>query len=196
MITKVELTELESNFLKQFAEKHYPGAEDNLSTRDPIFVVERKCELPAPQYYGDGKEKYIAWHNCERFEADKPEELVKQILQIEPLPFETATEEMTVVINGEEHFILDEDDYFKAYLEPYGIKIVEKFGTHITWTPVAFFFTLAEARRYRDEYQSHNCTNCRIYGYGLGYSNKGDLPTFRSLMLRMGQALLEQSKED
>ena len=73
------------------------------------------------------------------------------------------------------------------------VSIEARFGREvISYTPVAFFLIRDEAVRYKDGYQKHNCADCRIYTYGLGYSNNGDLPVFRNLLMRMGQDLLEE----
>lgn len=37
--------------------------------------------------------------------------------------------------------------------------------------------------------EKHNCENCRVYTRGLGYSNNGDLPVFRALLMRMGEMI-------
>ena len=103
----IELNTRELKFLAEFAEKQYEGAEDNVGTRTPIHVVERK------------------------------------------------------------------EEYFSH-------------------RPVAFFLIRDEALRYRDGYQAHNCGDCRIYTYGLGYSNNGDLPVFRELLMKLGKQLLQE----
>ena len=187
----IELSERQEHFLRQFAEKQYDGSPDNLGTRSPIFVVERAIKLPAPEGYGDGPEKLTGYYNGEFYGADTAEELIRAATGKEPIPLDEAVQEMTINVDGESFFILDTDDYLKAY----GIEDYEIIGTHITYTPVAFFLTLEEAKRYRDGYQRHNCGNCRIYGYALGYSNKGDLPEFRDMLMKIGTALLNYERD-
>ena len=42
----IEVTEKQAEFLKQFADNHYPGAKDNLGTHNPIHVVQSYVESP------------------------------------------------------------------------------------------------------------------------------------------------------
>ena len=58
------------------------------------------------------------------------------------------------------------------------------------WSNVAYFFSLEEARRYK-EYQKHNLKNTRIYAECPGYSNNGDWEPFYDLLTSIGRTLLE-----
>lgn len=187
----IDINERQEMFLRQFAERQFDGAPDNLSTRTPIFVVEREHELIAPEGYGDGKTFFSYWHDGEHLLAETADELIEKVTGAKPIPLSEAIEAMNIIVGGNEVFVVDEKDY----LEAYGIEGFEKLETHTTYKPVAFFLTLAEAKRYKNDYQSHNCGNCRIYGYGLGYSNKGDLPEFRNMLMKIGTALLNYERD-
>lgn len=174
----LELTEKEATLLAEFAAKQYEGSEDNVGTRTPIHVVERK-----EQYFsqGDGDE----WL-CEdtEYEIYKTfEEMLKDLRRLgkELPPYDDIRWE-----DVNDVWIDDEE----AYCEAYGIN-AQRGHSIDTYRPVAFFLIRDEAVRYRNGYQAHNCKDCRIYTYGLGYSNNGDLPVFRELLMKMGRQLLQ-----
>lgn len=176
----IELTQKERDFLSEFAEKQYEGAHDNVGTATPIHVVERREKVFVYSEYGDD------WQ-CEDLQyqifGDFNAMLGALIRDGKELPayedVEYTDEETT---NG---VWIDSE---KAYCEAFGINAVR--GQVITiYRPVAFFLIRDEAVRYMEGYQAHNCEDCRVYTYGLGYSNYGDLPIFRNLLLKMGETL-------
>ena len=180
----IELSEKEAKFLKQFALKQGEGAKDNAGTMTPIHVVERirkefiedgsgEAWIDACEEYG--YEAYESFDDLISARRENGEDL--------PLYKDVYCQDVNDV------FISDE----KEYCEAYGISV--RSGRYFKYVePVAFFFTLDEAKRYKNEYQSHNCSDCRIYTYGLGYSNKGDMPSFRALLMRMGQQILSEGR--
>jgi len=177
----IELNEREAKLLAEFAAKQYEGAKDNIGTRTPIHVVERLEKYFAA---GDGDEwlcedkEYKLYPDFESMIEDMRKDGAEL-----PKYSEVEYEEVN------DTTIFSEEDYCEAY------GIHAKKGQIIkTYRPIAFFFIRDEAVRYKDGYQSHNCENCRIYTYGLGYSNKGDLPVFRELLMRMGKQLNEQEE--
>ena len=181
---KVHLNDDEMAFLKQFAEKQKNGAKDNVGTMTPIHVVERtekqfvQCE--DGDVWIDEDDEYAEYRSLDAL----IEERKKQGSQL-PYFHEVDLEwvDGTLVTNENE------------YVEAYNLNIYR--GRHIiSYRPVAFFFILDEAKRYKDGYQKHNCSDCRIYTYGLGYSNNGDLPVFRELLMKMGTALLGAENEN
>ncbi len=168
----------ELKYLAQFAEKQYEGAAANLGTRTPIHVVERK-----ENYFsqGDGSEWLCEDTEYEVYKTfdEMLEDLRKSGKELPPYD-EVEYEDVNDV------WISDEAAYCEAY------EIHAQRGTIIdTYRPVAFFLIRDEALRYRDGYQAHNCEDCRIYTYGLGYSNDGDLPVFRELLMKMGRQLAQ-----
>jgi len=173
----IELTEQEAKYLAEFAEKQYEGAEGNVGTRTPIHVVERK-----EQYFsqGDGDEwlcednDYKIYKDLDAMIKDLRES-GKEIPPYDEVGYEDVND--VWITDGE------------SYCEAYGIHA--QCGSIIeTYRPVAFFLIRDEAVRYKDGYQKHNCGDCRIYTYGLGYSNNGDLPVFRELLMKLGRQLL------
>ncbi len=177
----IELTEREAKLLAEFAMKQYEGAEDNLGTRTPIHVVERR-----EQYFsaGDGDEwmcednEYKLYPDFDTMLEDLRKD-GKELPEYGDVEYEDVND----------IWISSEEDYCKAYeIHAQSGRIID------TYRPVAFFFIRDEALRYRDGYQKHNCADCRIYTYGMGYSNNGDLPVFRDLLMRMGTEL--NSKEN
>jgi len=155
----LKFSEQEEKFLKEFYEKQHSGAKDNVGTRDAIHVVERVVEefVPVPgegEWYYDGKCYYGFDSLLEALRKEKPDL---------PEYDEVVYEE----VNSRE--IWEDIDYIKAFdIEAYEGKIVR------SYRPVAYFFILDEAKRYKNEYQAHNCSDCRIYTSSLGYSNYGD----------------------
>lgn len=178
----IELNEREAKLLAEFAAKQHEGAKDNIGTATPIHVVERTEKI----FVADGSDE--AWV-CEDNDYETYADFDSMIDALrsagkELPPYDDVEYED---VNGV--WIDDQQAYLKAY------DIHAQSGRFlITYRPVAFFLIRDEAVRYKDGYQSHNCGDCRIYTYGLGYSNNGDLPVFRELLMRMGKQLNEQEE--
>ena len=186
----IELNEQEVRFLKEFACKQYEGAKDNIETRTPIHVVERK-QVEFVETEDEGE----SWC-CDSLEGqvfdnlqDLLDAAVENYLVTQERLGHLSTESFYCELSSlEDCCSIDEQ---KDFLQM--VSIEARFGREvISYTPVAFFLIRDEAVRYKDGYQKHNCADCRIYTYGLGYSNNGDLPVFRNLLMRMGQDLLEE----
>lgn len=186
----IELTEQQEHFLKLFAANHYPGATDNLCSCNPIHVVQTRRERVADPDYGFDVEKYVR----DGEDYDSAEDLIRAFWDdvdcpIEIVSFDEASaQDRFTDIDGEEQVILDECDYLNAY----GIQGDEyrKVSIEYYYEPVAFFFILAEARRYI-EYQRHNLTAPRTYSYSPGYANHGDYEHFWDLLYKLGVMLNE-----
>jgi len=183
---KIKLTKTEEKFLKEFATKQYPEAKDNLLTHEPIHVVERrKGIVVGPDYDYDNIEYTIngGYDYYESFEA------VKNSL-IDHYNWEGAELHKEVFKHwssiDEINDAADVND-LDIFVEEHCIKYI--------WVPVAFFLIRDEAVRYT-QYQRHNLGYCRIYTYGLGYSNDGDFPVFRNLLMKMGMQLLENVNQN
>lgn len=179
----IELTDKEKEFLLTFAQRQDGDAQDNVGTVTPIHLVERKCEEFVED---DSMEVWIDDDfGCDCYKSlnelidarNDNEESDECLPQYEDVEWTR--------VNGT--FI----DSETSYCEAFGIS-ARSGRIIVSYKPAAFFFILEEARRYRDEYQSHNCGGYRIYTYGLGYDNRGDMPVFRALLMRMGQQLIEE----
>ena len=179
----IELTEKQENFLKEFAAKQYDGAKDNVGTRTPIHVVERKEDIFIENENG----------NCFLLCQGKSEIYESFELLQQKIRENNNNPTFEAVKNSyfNDFFICNYLDYFDAL--GLDIKIGE---VEHRYEPIAYFFILDEARRYMNEYQSHNCENCRIYTRGLGYSNYGDMPVFRNLLFTMGKQLNDNKKAE
>lgn len=179
----IELTEREKQMLSIFAEKQCEGAKDNIGTVTPIHVVERV----RTEYVDTPNGDTWIWTNDYEYKAfDNFDDMVAYIREQtkEDYPEYGDIEYKDVTKNGEEIWIESEE----AYCHAFGIEAFRAIAVQYT-EPVAFFFIRDEAVKYMTDYQKHNCRNCRIYTYGLGYSNKGDLPVFRALLMRMGESI-------
>jgi len=201
-MTKLEfnLTEKQEKYLKLLAKNHYPGAEDNAHTADPIHVVEkRKYEyIPYSEelvdYYGDYDLVYTDDESYEVWYADEVE-LVQEhynnsLLEDIKMPimsFDQMEGECVVDLDREEVCINSIDDYFIVY----GVDIQAIAWKKPYWEPVAYFLIREEAERYR-EYQSHNLGHSRVYTHHMGYSNYGDLPVFLDMLYKIGEQLNEE----
>ena len=191
---EIELSGSQEKFLKEFSAKHYEGAEDNLFTADAIHVVQSKQDIFIPyssdivDHFSDLPLTFTADEDYEEWFEDETE-LIKDYYDnkmeecpIEIKPFKSYS--YITTIDGEEEYIIDIDDYFKAY----GIKIVAAAWKSHEWSNKAFFFIRDEAKRYI-EYQRHNLRSPRVYTYSAGYANKGDFVPFRDLLLAIGKQL-------
>lgn len=190
MKVEIELTDQQVKFLKEFAIKQAPGSDDNRCTSMPIHVVQTRRERVVDTDFEDSdKTCWIICGDCEtQFESIKE---VVNYYHDDECPVEVVDfveYEEIKGIDGEEHYICDEEDYFIAYGIPtdYCYKCEIKYY----YEPVAFFFILDEAKRYM-EYQGHNLESPRTYTYGSGYSNCGDYEHFYSLLMKLGKQLNE-----
>lgn len=193
---EIELTGRQEIFLKEFAEKHYDGAKDNLITADAIHVVQSKRDVYIPyssdivDHFSDlpltftTDEDYELWYEDEIELIQDYYERKEEDCPIEIKPFKSYSYYTTV--EGEDEYVIDIDDYFEVY----GVKIVAAAWKSHEWSNEAFFFIRDEAKRYI-EYQRHNLKKPRIYTYSAGYANKGDFIPFRELLLTMGKQLNE-----
>lgn len=185
----IELTEHEQQMLAMFAKKQYDGAKDNIGTMTPIHVVERIRKQYVESNEGD------AWLWSDGYDYTKYFDSFDEMLEHErefsgrDLPEYSEVEYEDVETPNGEIWIDDEIAYCKAY----DIQAYKCYSIEYT-EPVAFFFIRDEAVKYKDGYQAHNCEDCRIYTYGLGYSNNGDLPIFRALLMRMGEQINKESE--
>lgn len=191
-VIEIEITEAQEKFLKEFAEKQYIGAKDNLSTICPIHVVQdRRERVVNPDY---DKVDRIIYHDSElNLDLNALEEIIEHYYEEEDInfsiiPYEEAKDNKIKGSDGKEYYIYDEDDYLIAY----GINHtnIEKIHVGYYYENVAYFFIRDEAKDYM-RYQSHNLISPRIYTFGPGYSNCGDYVPFWNLLMSIGQKLNE-----
>lgn len=196
----INLNEKQEMFLKEFASKHYSGAEGNRMTADCLHVVENKRERYIPyhedlwDYYCD-KDMRFSRDSDHEIWFDNEIDLVNDYLdnyiedEVKVTSYEDAYLNTIIGVDGEEHIICNYSDYFEAYgIEYSAIAWIEDY-----YEPVAYFFILDEAKRYI-QYQRHNLKNPRVYTHSAGYSNYGDFVPFRNLLLKMGEQLIRESE--
>lgn len=180
----IELTSREKDMLAEFAKKQYDGAKDNIGTMTPIHVVERIRKEYVESEEGEAWlwTDYNEWKTFDSF--DEMLDYAKKATKENYPPYDEVEYE-----DVNDIWIDSEKSYCKAFnINAYPCKVVQY------TEPVAFFFIRDEAIKYKDGYQAHNCDNCRTYTYGLGYSNNGDLPVFRALLMRMGEIINAEEK--
>ncbi|WP_342423108.1 hypothetical protein [Paenibacillus sp. FSL E2-0178] len=175
-----ELTEQQEKFLKEFAEKQYPGADDNVCTVNAIHAVEtyRPRHIPYHEdfvdYYDDlpliftTDTDYDNWLDSEvkavqEWYDGRGKEPDIKIVPFKELEYKTIELKNSDGDLEEEIFVMNYDDYFKAYR----INFSAAAWLQDNYEPVAFFFILDEAKRYI-EYQGHNLTKPRTYTYSSG----------------------------
>jgi hypothetical protein len=197
----IQITDEQEKFLKEFAAKQFDGAKDNVSTRDPLHFVQTKRErVVDPDFGYADKTVYILCGDATTG-YDTPQELVEAFYEdqydecpIKIVSFDDAYANSDFTnVNGEDHCVLDEDDYFEAY----GIKEEDWYSTSIEYyyEDVAFCFILDEAKRYI-QYQGHNLCEPRTYTKSPGYSNNSDFVYFRDLLMAIGTQLNQEEKKD
>ena len=161
----IELTENEIVFLKQYASV-YKQERDLDCTADPIVVVEDIEEFVAPDGYGD--KAVFVWDECSYSSLT---ELKKELKE-------------NKYSKNNISMICDDLEYYGHCEKPN----IQKHSIHITYRPIAYFLTRAEADKYI-KYQSHNLREPRVYTRSCGYANYGDLQCLYQLLLKMGQQL-------
>lgn len=193
----IQVTEQQEHFLKLFATNHFPDADDNLGTHNPIHIVQTEDErVIDPDYDTADVVKFYVPDWSESY--DSAEELIRAYYEDEDCPIkivsydEAYAADRFLDIKGEEQVIMDEREYLDAYgIEDsfYNKTYIEKY-----YRDVAFFLILSEAKRYM-EYQKHNLKNPRTYSYSPGYANKGEWDHFYNLLLNMGNELKADKPE-
>ena len=161
----IELTENEVGFLKQYASV-FRQERDFDCTTDPIVVVEDIEEFVAADGYGD---KTVFVWNEESFSS------------LTELKNELKVNNYS---KNDISLICDDLEYY-GHCKKHNI---QKFSIHVTYRPIAYFLTRAEADKYV-KYQSHNLKSPRVYTRSCGYANYGDLQCLYQLLLKMGQQL-------
>jgi len=193
-----EITHKELKFLQTLAEKHMPGMPDNRHTADPIHVVEKKKYEYVPYFdgssdwYGEyplvmtADDDYEIWYEdeTELVKDYMDNNIMDEAIQFPIMSYENLEYQTITRTDGIEIYIDSWEDYFEAY----GITLKAIAWKKAYWEPAAHFFIYEEAERYRS-YQKHNLGISRVYTHSMGYSNNGDLPVFRDLLLRMGHQL-------
>jgi hypothetical protein len=112
--------------------------------------------------------------------------------EICPIPIKPFSQIESKDINdlsGNEVYILNYDDYFKAY----GIENMTMAWEREEWKDIAYFFILEEARKYI-KYQSHNLKKPRTYTLHCGYGNVGEYHHFWELLFGLGKMLNDNPK--
>lgn len=198
----VTLTEQQEQFLKVFADKQFPGAEDNLHTVNPIHIVRSKYYEYIP-YHKDLTDYFIdlplAYTSDDDYDDwyDSEVEMIREYYEYleedcpEVQPFEMAQYTNITSPDGEEIFVEDFDDYFGAY----GCKVTAIAWRKEEWQPVAYFFIRSEAEKYL-AYQKHNLNTPMIYTSSAGYDNRGDFHHFWELLMGLGIQLNADSEDD
>lgn len=186
MKLEIEISEEQERFLRQFAEKQYEDARDNLGTRKPIHLVQSKRLVY--KYDGGGNGDYDVYLCYPEYEneifPDERAVVLKYGDYDDPdkvVDYDTAFADG---IDGE--IISDENDYFRAY----GVlEDIIKCSVDIEYDTVAYFFILENAREYI-KYQGHNLTEPKTFTVSGGYSNKGEYESFYDLLMSIGTKLL------
>ena len=196
----IKVTEKQKKLLEQFAMNQYPGAHDNLCTCKPIHVVQiRQYHYVenSSNIYGDiDSIVYIDQKADEREEYDSVNELIADYYKynsvkssIPVVAFKDICNTFFEGFDEDNYYINDYADYISAYGLSNKIEVIE-IVKQLYWDDVAYFFTLAEAKRYIN-YQKHNLgRNPRTYTKSGGYSNCGDYEPFWNLLFKIGNKFL------
>lgn len=175
----IELSDKQERFLRQFAENQTPGEHDNLGTHKPLHLVQTQDFLTVYGHHDNGDQIWIK--DGETYNSLY--EVILACARIEPLPYEEA---LYQEINGV--YVEDESSYCKVYGVDYNtVSPVTEFERYRT---VAYFWTLAEAKRYK-EYQRHNLRKPRTYTVAGGYANEGDYEPFWDLLMTAGRQVID-----
>lgn len=184
----INVTDKQAEFLKQFARNQYEGARDNVCTRKPIHLVQSKQyeyifdEGVAAEEY-DGDIVFFEHDSQEYYDTERELIIASGVSENEAVSYADAEGSQ---ING--IYIWNRKDYWEAY----GVNAYTVSKT-FEWKTKAYFFTLAEAKKYI-KYQGHNLTEPRTYTAGGGYGNNGDYEPFWDLLMDIGTKLSEAER--
>ncbi len=190
MNINIELTEVQEKFLKEFASKHFSGADDNLCTCNPIHCVQSERFIVVPysngvdDYEDKGKVVFV-------ISEDDPEEFTSSV----DLIIDYFDRKDKGLNQSQMDGLQEIDDYHNAeeYFKENGIDEEVRVLYKIPyWEDVAFFFILDQAKSYL-KYQKHNLGKSRTYTKSAGYSNYGDFNPFRELLIKIGTQLNDES---
>ncbi len=189
MKIEIDITEEQEKYLKEFANKQYPGAKDNLCTAMPIHVVQTRDDVyfEPNSEYGENN----IFIDEDGNEYNTAEEVVRCY-------YECYGEDPKIEIEGYEYGMTLKDEQgktciiqsYEEYFEIYKMEWedVQYLARVKRYSDVAFFFILEEAKRYI-KYQSHNLNNPRVYTYSGGYGNDGEYTHFFNLLMSIGKQL-------
>ena len=182
----VMLTTEQSEFLRQFADLQYSGADDNHYTNRPLHIVQDKSyiyikynaelddgELEVQFYYGR------CWY------MDEASVVRANKGYSEDVYVASFKESYGVYIEG-----LGDIESYDQYFQYFGIDGVDISFALPQWDNKAYFFICESARQYI-KYQAHNLRDPRVYTAFFGYGNNGEYEHFYNLLMDMGNALLE-----
>lgn len=187
---KLHITKEEESMLKQYASVYRKERDEDL-TADPIVIVEDSTSIRVNQKDDYDQKKYCLYIDEELYtdeDLSKTEILsvlkhVMNELNVDPGVIDSTLEKIGTIINNELLEIKCE-----LTLEDTEISIEAHYYKE-NRQPKAYFFTKKEARNYM-KYQAHNLRNPRIFTANAGYDNRGDYPILQRLLLRIGEELL------
>lgn len=190
---KVELTEREIGFLKQYASV-YKKERTTDCIADPIVLVQdRYKEYTSGEYSNDGFE-YELMINKYPFTEDS---LISDFSELKKelgnslLEYKLTEDAIQEIINDvgielEGHYPSDELEETYENVEIY----IKKHYYKYVYKTIAYFFTRIEAEKYL-KYQRHNLHKPRVFTDYAGYRNQGDFPKLQKVLLRLGNELIE-----
>lgn len=196
----LELTSLQAQLLKRFAERQYAGARDNKGTYKPIHLVEDVMLRFIP-FHDDVYETMggdIVFRKWERY-ADKKKnwkndltECVKECYKDKPEMLETIRPFV-----AKDYGSLEQQ--FNEYLSEYALCAGAYNDIEIAicvkqWYTKTYCFTLAAAQEYII-YQDHNLCEPRTYTVTHGYGDKGDYEPFWDVLMKAGEKMLETEQQ-
>lgn len=193
---KLKITKEEETMLKQYASVYRKERDEDL-TADPIVIVEDAASVRVSQKDDYDQKKYCLYIDEELYtdeDLSKTEILsvlkhVMNELNVDPGVIDSTMQEMENIIHNE---LLEEK--CDITLEDTEISIEAHYYKE-EWQSKAYFFTKKEARKYM-KYQAHNLRNPRIFTANAGYDNRGDYPMLQKLLLRIGEELLQDEKQE
>jgi hypothetical protein len=195
----INLAESQIKYLKLFAANHFPGANDNLCTHNPIHVVQDNRHRIIP--YSIDIEEFMNAHDLVFMDRECCSEFVSEVDFIKqyyawkdkepPKDLVSFKEAQYKLVTKNGWRITSWYEYFKHYnVEEYHMGWRQD-----DWQNIAFFFILEEARRYI-KYQGHNLRDPRTFTFSAGYGNEGEYQHFWRLLLDIGKQLNEMENKD
>lgn len=182
MFIRLELTEQQEHYLRQFAERQASGSDDNVGTRKPLHLVQTKETRIVWDGGMSGDAAFVCTADDNHTIYSTPEALVESLTGRDDIvSYDEAYR--NGISDGE--IICDEEDYFEAY----GLEDCYKVSKTYEWRTVSIHFTLAEAKRYK-KYQTHNLVEPRTYTVSGGYGNNGDYEPIWDLIMQAGQSVI------
>ena len=172
---------IDDNFLEILKNlRHERITQDNWGTRNPIYLVQKRCEQIVNGEFSNVEVKRLYIENYVDEYLPTFKDIKEGYLRDTGLPKDLI--ELIEKQNSIEEMYDAIDDYnYKENTESQIFFVHDIIYFDYRWETIAYFLSLKEAKEYQ-QYQKHNLGVSRVYADYPGYSNRGLLAKFLDIL--------------